>query len=321
MYKRVFFEEKGQSLVLMAVMLAALIGIAGIVIDGGRLYLAKSELQKAVDAGALAGADALIDNYLQPNINFDSTAVGKVKGIADSIASRNYTAKNYAPSADYVPGRKDNYYIVQGAKEVQLMLMPILNIADTAEVKAYARVKIVTDTKPGINSGDIIPIGIESIPDVEVCEICKLVANPGMGATGNYNFLNFSKIELPEVVLTKQDCNSSEANIDSYIMTGPPPAKPISVDWNVCSKPGESDTQISNAINNRIANGKANVYVPIISGYGTGTSSTVVLGFVEVELQAISKDDKNHDIYGKIIKEIAPEDFDPVTTFTSKLDL
>ncbi|MCM3765803.1 pilus assembly protein TadG-related protein [Neobacillus niacini] len=59
MYKIFLYEEKGQSLVLIAVMLAVLIGFAGVAIDGGRLYATKSDLQKAADAAALAGAQEL----------------------------------------------------------------------------------------------------------------------------------------------------------------------------------------------------------------------------------------------------------------------
>jgi Flp pilus assembly protein TadG len=58
LFKKFLSEQIGQSLVLTAIFLAVLIGFAGLTIDGGRLYLAKSQLQKAVDAGVLAGADA-----------------------------------------------------------------------------------------------------------------------------------------------------------------------------------------------------------------------------------------------------------------------
>ncbi|WP_335514162.1 hypothetical protein [Neobacillus drentensis] len=55
----------------------------------------------------------------------------------------------------------------------------------------------------------------------------------------------------------------------------------------MCSKPGQSDTKIAEAINKRITDGKTIVYVPIITGYGTGTSPTTVVGFAAFELQPI----------------------------------
>ncbi|MEH7352854.1 Tad domain-containing protein [Neobacillus drentensis] len=47
-------------MVLFTIFIITLFRFAGLAIDGGRLYIAKSELQKAVDAGALAGARILI---------------------------------------------------------------------------------------------------------------------------------------------------------------------------------------------------------------------------------------------------------------------
>jgi Flp pilus assembly protein TadG len=147
LFKKLFLKEDGQSMVLFAIMLIVLVGFAGLAIDGGRLYMAKSKHQKAVDAGALAGADALIDGYLIPNKSVDSSAKNTVKGIANTIATRNYSA-SYDPSADFVSSRKENYYIVEDTKSVELVLMPVLNIANTTVIKASAKVKI---TRPRIN--------------------------------------------------------------------------------------------------------------------------------------------------------------------------
>ncbi len=52
-------SEGGQSLVLFAIMLVALLGILGLVLDGGNLYAKRRTAQNAADAGALAGARAL----------------------------------------------------------------------------------------------------------------------------------------------------------------------------------------------------------------------------------------------------------------------
>lgn len=49
-------HENGQILVLLAIMLAALLAILALVLDGGNLYLNRRTAQNAADAGALAGA-------------------------------------------------------------------------------------------------------------------------------------------------------------------------------------------------------------------------------------------------------------------------
>ena len=49
-------DESGATVVIVALFMVVLLGFAALAIDGGRLYLEKSELQKALDAAVLAGA-------------------------------------------------------------------------------------------------------------------------------------------------------------------------------------------------------------------------------------------------------------------------
>ncbi len=48
-------EQRGQSIVLIALLLVALIGLLGLVLDGGRVFGARRSSQNAADAAALAG--------------------------------------------------------------------------------------------------------------------------------------------------------------------------------------------------------------------------------------------------------------------------
>ena len=52
-------RERGQTLVLTALLLVALVAILALVIDGGNYYLQRRVAQNAADSGALAGARAL----------------------------------------------------------------------------------------------------------------------------------------------------------------------------------------------------------------------------------------------------------------------
>jgi hypothetical protein len=65
-------EQRGAVLVLMAVLLIVLIGVAALAIDLGHLFVVKNELQNAADAGALAGAQAL---YADPDPKIAGTIV------------------------------------------------------------------------------------------------------------------------------------------------------------------------------------------------------------------------------------------------------
>jgi hypothetical protein len=51
--------EKGQNLIIFAVVMVVLVGLTALVIDGGFAYTKRREAQNAADAGALAGANAL----------------------------------------------------------------------------------------------------------------------------------------------------------------------------------------------------------------------------------------------------------------------
>src|ERR1700694_1185754 len=51
--------QRGQAIVLIAIMLAVLVGMAALAIDGSRAYSLRRDLQDAVDAAALAAGDTL----------------------------------------------------------------------------------------------------------------------------------------------------------------------------------------------------------------------------------------------------------------------
>ncbi|HEV2968194.1 MAG TPA: pilus assembly protein TadG-related protein [Candidatus Dormibacteraeota bacterium] len=51
--------QRGQAIVLIAIMLAVLVAMAALAVDGSRAYAARRDLQAAVDAAALAAADNL----------------------------------------------------------------------------------------------------------------------------------------------------------------------------------------------------------------------------------------------------------------------
>ena len=55
-------SERGQALVLAALAMVVILGFAALSIDVGYWYSQKREVQKAVDAAALAGAQELPDN-------------------------------------------------------------------------------------------------------------------------------------------------------------------------------------------------------------------------------------------------------------------
>ena len=52
-------RQRGQAIVLIAIMLAVLVGMAALAIDGARAYALRRDLQEAVDAAVLTAGDTL----------------------------------------------------------------------------------------------------------------------------------------------------------------------------------------------------------------------------------------------------------------------
>jgi len=52
-------DQRGQAIILLAIMIAVVVGMAGMTIDGARAYALRRDLQAAVDAAALAAGDRM----------------------------------------------------------------------------------------------------------------------------------------------------------------------------------------------------------------------------------------------------------------------
>jgi Flp pilus assembly protein TadG len=72
-------DERGAMMVFLAIALVALLGLTGLVIDGGRAYADHRTVQNSADAAALAGAGAL------NQILFNST--GQEKAVYDAVVA------------------------------------------------------------------------------------------------------------------------------------------------------------------------------------------------------------------------------------------
>jgi Flp pilus assembly protein TadG len=73
-------NERGVTLVLMAITILLTLGMAAIAIDYGMIKAAKAEGQRAMDAAALAGASAFINS--DPDFNMDSAADTRAREFA-----------------------------------------------------------------------------------------------------------------------------------------------------------------------------------------------------------------------------------------------
>lgn len=109
-------------------MLPVLIGLAGLGVDTGQIYLAHSRLQVATDAGALAGS---LELPFDPDVN-----TGLVDAAARDMVHRNYEE---AQVVSVSPGGEVRSVCVETRAEVDLILMDAIGISsDTVSARACA---------------------------------------------------------------------------------------------------------------------------------------------------------------------------------------
>jgi hypothetical protein len=89
-----FSHEHGQSLVLVALLFLAFVGILALVLDGGNAYAARRQAQNAADAGALAGATYMCEHR---------DATGGANTAVDYAVNRN-GASNTVATANLATG-------------------------------------------------------------------------------------------------------------------------------------------------------------------------------------------------------------------------
>jgi Flp pilus assembly protein TadG len=95
-------SQSGQVLVLLAFGLVALIGMAGVVVDGGRSYADQRSLEAAAEAGAHAGAYLMEKSWNGEAGNFGSLTGTQVVATAQAFAGYNGWSSTDSFYLDYV---------------------------------------------------------------------------------------------------------------------------------------------------------------------------------------------------------------------------
>lgn len=94
------YRRRGAVIAFVSLSMLLIVGIAALTIDSGRLYLTRSELQNAADAGALAAASAMLSQANQADLVDEVLDLGYIRAcdVANRIKCRNTAvllAKSY----------------------------------------------------------------------------------------------------------------------------------------------------------------------------------------------------------------------------------
>ena len=142
--------ERGQAIVLVAMMLVVLMGFVGLAIDGGRLYWERRILQNAVDAAALGASDnyqgsASISSSIQAAAR-EYAANERIYGTASanpswaaSTADVRWTGSTDVMHVVYTAAGSVSAFDVSSQHTIPLAFMMVLGAGNTATVSATAQ--------------------------------------------------------------------------------------------------------------------------------------------------------------------------------------
>ncbi|HJV00201.1 MAG TPA: pilus assembly protein TadG-related protein [Burkholderiaceae bacterium] len=208
-------RQRGTVAIIAAIALPILIGFAGLALDGGRLYMHKTELQNAADACALAASRELTcdpaagpcaASFLlnaensgltvgQRNfVDFQGTAVGNAQLAASDITF----SKTYAPASSYLsraagadPASK---YVMCTTHQSGILpwFMEVLGVGG----QSVAASAVATLSRAATNCA--IPIGLCKIPGPSSDPFAGLTVGQWVtsklssSATGSFDWIDFT---------------------------------------------------------------------------------------------------------------------------------
>jgi hypothetical protein len=163
-------SQSGQTILLVAVSMLALIAMAALTIDVATLYVARTEAQRAADAAALAGARVFVTSaytsYLGGYGNYSSICNGST-GAADGAARASLAANLVAGVAPTVTttctvtvDQNPQFTVQVSRTSLPVFLARIWGVQGTA-VSASATAEVYNPSRPGVASP--IPIQVAGV--------------------------------------------------------------------------------------------------------------------------------------------------------------
>ncbi|TJY40726.1 hypothetical protein E5161_16395 [Cohnella pontilimi] len=166
--KRLIREQQGSTIVLAGFALILLLTVAGLVVDGGTMYAAKSHLQKAANAAALSGAQELTSDR------------SKVEAVLNDILSR-HKEQSSLTGADIEMKSSVRVHL---SKKVPLAFSRLLGKQSvTVQVEAAAQIL------PMGSAVGAAPLGIDESIELKYNTPYNLKVDSGNSNTGYFGVL------------------------------------------------------------------------------------------------------------------------------------
>ncbi|MGI6574720.1 MAG: pilus assembly protein TadG-related protein [bacterium] len=270
-------DQQGTVLVVVAVGIIALLGLAAIVSDIGLLYLHRTQLVNGVDAAALAGVMELPQDRVQ----------------AEAEAASFAAANGLMPAELQIEVAADQQQIsVRATRTVSLFLARVLGFEESVvSARAVAQVAPVTAVR------GVIPLGVEW-EDFAFGETYNLKEGGGDGTKGNYGILALGGTGANVYRENLANGYQQVIEVGQVIITEPgamvgPTKGPIKDRINGCNHNPACTWESFDPDCPRV------VIVPIVEGVLQGRSEVEVVGFAAFFLEGVGG---SADVQGRFIK-------------------
>ena len=282
-------NEKGQSVVMVAIFMSLLLGLTAIVTDVGYLFFQRRHVQNTADAAALAGARALIDG----DESIDQIVYQDVKAYVENNGLNENNILNKPELQGIRKSNDDTQVPVVLGTEHSLFFARVFGFAQGGvEARAVAEMGPLDTIE-----GGVIPIGVpfEVIgsgegQDIDVIEF-QMTFGPGnwgwISFEGTGNQFNPNTIanlliagykgDIAVLPVPEQDSHECEEDPCPYCIQ---------------TRTGAANEAMRTSIDYLMGDNETGqpipVYVPVIQSgaVGEGTSSFQIVGFAQIILTA-----------------------------------
>ena len=291
-------QEQGQSLVLIALLMMAMIAFLGLVIDGGDVYVTRRNAQDSADSAAFAGARLLASKSItvtKTTISNTISSFAKENGVASSndviAAFIDQNGNNIClftqPSCSSIPASATGVRVTVTI-QYQPSFINLVTGNGTVPIPAVAAAQSGTPTAAGNSMPVVMPISTTG--SITYGQSIDLWGDKV--ATGSFQWVSFGCVSNPQDFT--QYLNPTGTAKPPHVVADPTdqsttPTTPPTDSW-VCTGPGVSnDSTVRNYLDLWLAMpAERRHWLVMMFDYSSGNGSNVkfhIVRFAEVVLQ------------------------------------
>jgi len=265
-------REDGVVTVLVALSMVALLGFVALVVDAGVLYVNRTQLQKAVDSAALAGA------Y---DIGINSSSAGDASIYAASNGVSQLTGNQAATT--FASG---DSWTVSAKRTVPLIFAPILGIKNSVVTASATAINSPINGVPGSNLmpyavwGGNSPVGLNTGATVDYRDNGWVDANVKPGPCGNNG-------SPPCNANWTSDSNDFKGFLRIDSGTIYQNGNVVSSGGNATGQEPIGDDGGTTTICDHVRLGTPGIFPVIGSGSGNGHVDLTIVGFIAVQMNPV----------------------------------